>query len=237
MYYLYLDNELMPITPEKVQIKIKGGNKTISLINEGEVNQIKPSKLTEISFDLLLPNQAYPFALYKNGEFLPPSYFLDLFEKLKAKKKPFKFKLLRTDPQGNSLFDTSLDVTMESCPITEDAKEGFDVQVGIELKEWRDYGVTTIKVKKSSGKTKVTKKKTAKKSSSKKSKSSSYVVKSGDTLWAIAKKYLGNGGKWKTIYNANKSIIEKAAKSHGYASSATGHWIFPGTKLTIPAKE
>ena len=43
-----------------------------------------------------------------------------------------------------------------------------------------------------------------------------------------------SGSKWKTIYNANKSTIEKTAKKHGYASSATGHWIFPGTKLTIP---
>ncbi len=234
MYYLYLDNELMPVTPEKVQIKVKGNNKTLSLINEGEVNQIKTNKLTEVSFEVLLPNQAYPFALYKGGEFLTPSYFLELFEKLKAEEEPFKFKLLRLDPKGDSLFDTSLDVTMEDYTIDEDADEGFDIKVSITLKEWRDYGVTTIKVKtNSSGKTTVTKKDT-KNSSTKKSKSSSYTVKSGDTLWAIAKKYLGDGSKWKTIYNANKSIIEKVAKSRGYASSATGHWIFPGTKLTIP---
>lgn len=235
MYYLYLNKILMPVTPEKVQIKEKGGNQTISLINEAEVNQVKPNKLTDISFEVLLPNQAYPFALYKDGTFRAPSYFLEQFEKLKAKKKPFKFKLLRTDPQGNSLFDTSLDVTLESYTVTEDAKEGFDVKVSIELKEYREYGVTTIKVKKDkkSSKSKVTKKE-SKKSSSKKNKGSSYTVKSGDTLWAIAKKFLGSGSKWKTIYNANKSTIEKTAKKHGYASSATGHWIFPGTKLTIP---
>ena len=199
------------------------------------MNQIKPNQLTDISFEVLLPNQAYPFAIYKDGAFLAPSYFLAHFGVLKTKKKPFKFKLLRTDPTGNSLFDTSLDVTLENYTITEDAKEGFDVKVAIELKEYREYGVTTIKVKedKNSSKPKATKK-SAKKKSTKKNKGSSYTVKSGDTLWAIAKHYLGSGSKWKTIYNANKSTIEKAAKNHGYASSATGHWIFPGTKLTIP---
>lgn len=34
-----------------------------------------------------------------------------------------------------------------------------------------------------------------------------YTVKRGDTLWAIAKKYLGNGEDYPEIYQANKSVI------------------------------
>lgn len=64
--------------------------------------------------------------------------------------------------------------------------------------------------------------------------SSTYTIKSGDTLWAIARKFYGDGTKWKTIYDANKDIIESTAKSRGYKSSDNGHWIFPGVKLTIP---
>lgn len=64
--------------------------------------------------------------------------------------------------------------------------------------------------------------------------SSTYIIKSGDTLWGIARKFYGDGTKWKTIYNANKDIIESTAKSRGYKSSDNGHWIFPGVKLTIP---
>ena len=34
-----------------------------------------------------------------------------------------------------------------------------------------------------------------------------YTVKPGDTLWAIAKKTLGDGGRWREIYNKNRNVI------------------------------
>ena len=86
-------------------------------------------------------------------------------------------------------------------------------------------GVTVAKV--ASGQT--TKK--AKESSSK---SKTYTIVSGDTLWKISTKELGSGAKYMQIYNANSSVIESAAKSHGKSSSSNGHWIYPGTTLSIP---
>lgn len=64
--------------------------------------------------------------------------------------------------------------------------------------------------------------------------STTHTVKSTDTLWDIAKMFYGSGAKWGTIYNANKDIIEKTARSRGLKSSDNGHWIFSGTVLTIP---
>ena len=55
---------MLPVPPPKMETKINGQNKTINLINEGEVNLLKTTGLTDISFTCLLPNSQYPFASY-----------------------------------------------------------------------------------------------------------------------------------------------------------------------------
>lgn len=63
-----------------------------------------------------------------------------------------------------------------------------------------------------------------------------YTIKSGDTLWAIARRFFGgSGSNWKKIYDANKSAIESIADRYrGGRGSDCGKWIYPGTVLTIP---
>jgi len=75
---------------------------------------------------------------------------------------------------------------------------------------------------------------TVKKAASSSTASKTYTIVSGDTLWKISTKQLGSGAKYMQIYNANSGTIESAAKSHGKSSSSNGHWIYPGTVLTIP---
>lgn len=41
MYLFYLGNMMLPVTPEKLELKIANNNKTITLINDGEVNLLK----------------------------------------------------------------------------------------------------------------------------------------------------------------------------------------------------
>jgi len=61
-----------------------------------------------------------------------------------------------------------------------------------------------------------------------------YTTVSDDTLWGISSKLLGTGTNYTKIYNKNKSAIESAARKHGKSSSGNGHWLYPGTVLTIP---
>lgn len=145
-YDFYLRDCLLPVTPEKLQLKISNENSTINLINEGEVNILKSPGLTEIEFECLLPQTKYPFAVYKSG-FQDAAYFLNYFEKLKVEKKPFMFIVTRALPNGKALFNTNIKVAMEDYQIIEQAKDGFDVRVKIKLKQYRDYGTKIVKIK------------------------------------------------------------------------------------------
>lgn len=222
-YHFYLGKMLCPIAPSKLQLKIANNNKTLTLINEGEVNILKQAGLTEVSFDLLLPNVNYPFATYKSG-FKNAKYFLDELEKMKLENKPFQFIVTRLLPNGKMLFDTNMKVSLESYEIKEDAKQGFDVTVSIKLKQYKDFGTKICKVTFADSKAKASVETTRPATSSPApSASQTYTVKSGDCLWNIAKKYYGNGSKYTVIYEANKSKIKNP------------NLIYPGQVLTIPA--
>lgn len=235
MYRVYLDDMLLPVAPEQIQLKIANNNKTITLINEGEVNILKTPGLSKITFEALLPNTQYPFAAYDGG-FQPAEHFLNKLEQLKLSLKPFKFQIVRTDNNGViSAFDQEMDVSLEEYQVDEDAEDyGRDISVSVTLLQYKAWVTKTITFQTTSaGTTAPATADTARDTTSAPS-AKSYTVVSGDSLWAIAKKQLGSGARYTEIYNLNSSVIESTAKSHGRASSSNGHWIYPGTVLTLP---
>lgn len=224
-YKCYLFGQLMPETPGKLTVKIKGKNKTLELLNEGEINFLRTPGLTEITLPLTFP------MLTASRR---PEYYLDLLEKAKTSRSTTQFIMTRTTPNGRLLFDTNIKVSVEDYTITESATNGLDVSVEVNLKQYRDYGTKTIKVETEAKKTTaavtqqtqtapkaatVTKERPATTAP----KATTYTVKKGDCLWNIAKKYLGNGAKYNLIYNANKDKIKNP------------NLIYVGQVLTIPA--
>ncbi len=211
MYLFYLGEVQLPVAPSKFQIKINGNNKTVTLINEGEVNLIKPTGLSDISLDVLLPNVKYPFASYPDG-FKDAEYYLGVLRELKASDKPFQFIISRETLSGGYLFDTNFKVTIEDYTITEDAdKYSSDVGVSIKLKQYREYGTKILSLSTNASQSgsqegNANKKATAKveeKRESEKATSRTHTVKSGETLWAICKKELNDGAKYKEIAALN----------------------------------
>lgn len=223
-YDFYLDRCLLPIAPSKLTVKINNANETVTLIDEGEINILKRAGLADIEFECRIPQEKYPFSVYKSG-FQGADYFLDYFESLKTSKKPFQFIVCRQRPTGKSLFDTNIKVSMEDYKITEDAKNGFDLLVKIQLKQWRDYGTKTVNIQAAALKPKASvQPRRETNNSPAPAVAQTYTVVKGDSLCGIAKRFYGNGSKYTIIYNANKSVI-----------GGNPNLIYPGQVLTIPA--
>lgn len=224
-YEFYMDKMLLPITPSKLNIKIKNQNKTFNLINDGEINILKSAGLSEIDFEATLPNVKYPFAVYKSG-FITANHFLNQLELLKTNKKPFQFIITRLFPNGKSLYSTNIKVSLEDYTIKEDSKQGLDTVVSIKLKQYRDFSTKTCNVTIKQSKPVATVKTTRSTTTSPApapNKNKTYTVKRGDCLWNIAKKFYGNGSKYTVIYNANKNKIKNP------------NLIYVGQVLTIPS--
>lgn len=224
-YEVYLDKMLLPVTPSKIEMKIKNNNKTYNLINEGEINILKNAGLTEISFDATFPNVKYPYAVYKSG-FVTANQFLSQLELFKTNKKPFQFIITRLFPNNKSLYSTNIKVSLEDYTIKEESKQGLDVVVTIKLKQYKDYGTktcnVTIKQAKPVATTTTTRPATTSPAPTSTQPTRTYTVKSGDCLWNIAKKYYGNGSLYTKIFNANRDKIKNA------------NLIYPGQVFVIP---
>jgi len=213
-YKCYLDGVLMPETPAKLMVKIKGKNTTLTLLNEGEINFLRTPGLTEISLPLTFPMLSGARS---------PDYYLDILEKLKTQKRTTQFVLTRTSPSGKLLFDTNIKVSVEDYTISENANNGLDVSVDVELKQYRDYSTKTVTVETTATRTAAkTVTVTTERPATTAPKATTYTVKKGDTLWGIAKTFLGNGAKYNQIFEANKGIIKNP------------NLTYPGQVLRLP---
>lgn len=208
MYNFFLDGVQLPVAPAEMSMRINNKNETITLMNEGEVNILKKPGLTDIEFEVLLPNVRYPFAIYPNG-FQTATHYLEKLEQLKVRQEPFQFIVNRMLPNGKLLFDTNMTVSLEDYEIQESAENGFDVIVPIHLKQYRAYGTKRLNLQQNVSASSTTKKVTVekKRSTTGKTTPKTYTVKPGDTLWAICKRQYGTVSKAKVDELAKKNNI------------------------------
>lgn len=240
MYKFYIAGKLLPITPSKITFKVPNRNETASLIDDTTINRLKAPGLTSISFDVLIPGEystISPDAISGRGSYTSPGNWRTFFESLKINKSKFQFVVTRVAPSGLTLFGTTLTVTLEEYEMTEDAEDGDDTTIAVKLQTYETYNSKTYKIAQSSkgaAKATVTATRKATATPATAAKGKKYTVKSGDSLWLIAKKQYNNPDKETDIYKLNKSTIEATAKKYGRASSSNGWWIYPGEVLILP---
>lgn len=185
------------------------------ILDQGPVDIPCGSELGEIKFASVFPGKVRKGLPFLRGSLKKPDDYIKQINSWKTKGT--KLKCIITGTKINHK------VFIQNCSYKYSGGYG-DISYELTLKTRRELKITTIKKKK--------KKKNKSKSGTKKS-PSTYTVKKGDTLWAIAGKYLGKSTRWKEIYTLNKSVIESTAKRYGKKSSNGGWWIYPGTKLKL----
>jgi len=224
-YKFYLDGILLPITPGSVKIKYGNRLKKIELVSGDEIIIGRARAVSEIAFSAVLPQSKYPFANYA-GNFKKGDVILGDIIKLKDKGKPFRFIITRKTG-GKKLFSTNINAVFAELCVKEDASDGNDIRVDIKLAEYRDYAVKKVKAVSGSAGVKKPPVRSAVPASSGSAKT--HKVVKGDCLWMLAQTYLGNGNRYKELYNLNKAVIDAGNKGTGNPV----YTIYPGQVLTV----
>lgn len=204
MYRIYLKQgavqALLPVTPPEIRTKTESRNKTAYILNFGEMNLAKKPGLQEISFTVLLPGRLYSF-VQTEGTFHEPEYFLNLFREYKAAGKPVCLIIFRRLADGSQIFCGNTEVLLEDYTVTEKGGEQGDFWVDLRWKEYRNAKSIRYDMKKGTdGRTALIEQGQARES---KTPAGTYTVKKGDCLWAIAKRELGDGKKYREIAEKN----------------------------------
>ncbi len=200
---------ILPINPQSLELSEANKNIKIDLLNIGEINLIGNRGLKGITLSSFFPNVKSHFN--KVGK--EPLEYKGMLEKWKNSKKPVR--LIISDMGIN------LAVAIENLTFTMREGDG-DIYYTIELAEYRFLNVPNV------AESTAVKDNGLKDRPNEKEKPSTYTVKSGDSLWAISKKLLGDGVKYTELYKKNKSLIDgkNGNKADKYA-------IYAGQVLTL----
>ncbi len=192
MVLLYIDHVLFPVPPSRIVTETENDNRTIRLIDGSEVTLTGGRGLRRFSFELLLPVSEYPFATY-DGEFKDAVYYIEVLNRIAEENKAVWFDVYRTLPDTRKTYSTNILVVPEKITIEENAENGLDMTAKVVLREYRKLSAGVLEENKPYG---AIRQDTFENPAT-------YTVQSGDSLWLIAKKYLGSGDKYKYLAELN----------------------------------
>lgn len=206
----------LPTNPEKIEKTSTQANEKYEVFGVEQIAVPTYLELAEYSLkEVEFPHEVSHY-VETSGSFNGPDYYENLFNSWRAGKEPVRFIA-----RNGITADINTLVLIEECNPSETAGEEGDKYFDFKLLEYRDFGFKSVVVSTVAAKP-VAKAAVVPKIMKNPKAPKTYTVKSGDTLWGIAKRFYGNGAKYSTIYNSNRNKIKHP------------NLIYPGQVLTIP---
>jgi nucleoid-associated protein YgaU len=227
-YKFYIDGMLLPTAPPTLTWEFPGRNETIDLADGTQYPVKFPPGLTTFSFDFELPHRQYAYA----NKFVPPEYYLARLEALALSMSDFYFTVTRNVYSSNhpyhglQMFSTNMLVHINEYSVKEDANNSSDLTVSITLAKsvTKTMNVTKVNAPAVPVKPPAPPPPPPKSTTTSKTSQKTYTIKTGDTLWGIAQRYVGNGSRYTEIMAANK----------GLPSGNPPNYIYPGQVIILP---
>ncbi len=222
MYAIFFDYDnttyRLPTNPEEIEISSAQAIDKYEVLKLGQIAIPTYTELTQYSFECEFPLESYSYVEVKE-KFENADYYIKLFTAWRNKLLPVRFLAGRVK-ENDELYEDGIStlVLIEELSIKEKAGEEGDKYISFKLLEYKEFSkIPVTEIEERTGN------KTKKTAGEKNPKNTGfYIVQAGDCLWAIAKKYYGNGANYTKIFNANKDKIKNPSL------------IYPGQKLVIP---
>lgn len=178
----------LPTPPAEFSLTTGNLNETVNITNLGDITQIGGEALAEIEISSFFPVRPAP---YTTPSVPDPYKAVEQIEKWRKSKKPIRLIITGTP--------VNLACAIESFVWGERGGSG-DVYYSLKLKEYRFIQVKQV------GQSQQAAPATSERPDTKEP-AQNYSVKSGDSLFMIAKRQYGDGNRWREIYERNKAVI------------------------------
>ena len=207
-----------PVLPEKIQVKSAGKNESATVLEMGEINIIRKKGLREVTWSCFFPAHDAPYVTESLKE---PISYIEAIQAFRNKRKAAEFSIYGTD------LNINMPVSIDSFDYEERAGEVGDIYYSITLREWRNYKARGVVLQAAAAST--VQKANASTRSGEPPAVKTHTVVKGDSMWAIAQKYYGDGSKYPELYAKNKDTIDAKNKGTGNPK----YTIYPSQVLVL----
>lgn len=212
--YIKAEEETFHFPVNPFSVSINGGKKydTFDILHKGDTDfpAEKAKRIRVMTLDTMFPSEYEPYCRYRNI----PTPEQALKKIIGWSESSTMVRLIITEFSFNEM------VNIADYQVDGTGENQGDIYITLNIRVAREDATELIKIERRKSPSPAPK---LKENRAQPKQEKLYVVKSGDSLFKIAKKVLGNGSRYQEIYGANKGVIGN-----------NPNLIYPGQKFIIP---